>query len=142
MAEGWAHYTEQMMVDEGVGDGDPRVRVGQLLNALLRDARYLSAIGLHTGTMTLEESEALFREKALQDAGTARQQAARGARDPMYLSYTLGKLMILKLREDWKARQGEEYSLQKFHDRFLSYGSAPVPVIREAMLGPEAGPVL
>ena len=141
-AEGWAHYTEQMMLEEGVGGDDPKVAVGQLLNALMRDARFLSAIGLHTGNMTVEQSMALFMEKAYQDKATARQQAIRGTFDPGYLNYTLGKLMILKLRDDWKAKMGEAYSLKAFHDSFLSYGCAPVPVIRRAMLGPDAGPAL
>src|SRR5690606_23709338 len=97
-----------------------------LLNALMRDARFLSAIGLHTGNMTVEQSMALFMEKAYQDKATARQQAIRGTFDPGYLNYTLGKLMILKLRDDWKAKMGEAYSLKAFHDSFLSYGCAPV----------------
>ena len=91
-AEGWAHYTEEMMWDVGLGNGDPATHIGQLLNALMRNARYLSAIGLHSGTMTVEESEKLFLEKAFQDPGSARQQAARGTFDPAYLNYTLGKL--------------------------------------------------
>ena len=115
------------------------------MNALLRNVRFMSAIGLHTGTMDVAASDAMFREKAFQDPGNAKQQAVRGTFDPMYLSYTLGKLMIVKLHEDWKAARkaaGEPYSLQVFHDQFLSYGAAPVPVIRRAMLGPDAGPAL
>lgn len=142
MGEGWAHYTEEMMVNQGVGDGDPRVRIGQLINALLRDTRFLAAIGLHAEGMTVEEAETLFREKAFQDPGNARQQAKRGTHDPMYLSYTLGKLMILKLRADWKKEQGDDYTLKRFHDGFLSYGGAPVPVIRKAMLEDDSGDVL
>jgi uncharacterized protein (DUF885 family) len=142
MAEGWAHYAEEMMHDEGAGGGDPALAVGQLTDALLRNARYLSAIGLHTGGMKVEESVALFEGKAFADKPTARQQAVRGTFDPGYLNYTLGKLMIMKLREDWKARMGSQYSLKAFHDQFLSYGCAPVPVIRRAMLGQDAGPAL
>ena len=101
--EGWAHYTEEMMYDAGLGQDQPEMRVGMLSNALLRNVRFLSAICLHTGCMTLEESEKMFREKAFADAGNARQQALRGAYDPGYLAYTLGKLMIRKLRSDWLA---------------------------------------
>ncbi len=142
MGEGWAHYTEEMMWNAGVAKGDEQNHIGQLLNALLRNVRFVSAIGLHAKGMTVEESEKLFIDKAFQDEANASQQAVRGTFDPMYLSYTVGKLMILKLRQDWKAKVGSAYSLKAFHDRFLSHGAAPVPVIREAMLGPESGPAL
>lgn len=133
--EGWAHYTEQMMVDAGLDDGDPETRIGQLLNALLRNVRYLSAIGLHTGGMSVEESQAMFEEKAFQDFGNASQQALRGTYDPGYLNYTLGKLMINKLRHDWTAGRGGREAWGRFHDQFLSYGSPPVPLVRQQMLG-------
>jgi uncharacterized protein (DUF885 family) len=132
--EGWAHYAEEMMYDAGLGGGDPAMRVGMLANALLRDVRFLSAICLHAGCMSLEESEKMFREKAFADAGNARQQALRGTYDPGYLAYTLGKLMIRKLREDWLAANPAA-SPQQFHDRLLSYGSPPVPMVRQEMLG-------
>lgn len=135
--EGWAHYTEQMMVDAGLDEGDPETRIGQLLNALLRNVRYLSAIGLHTGGMTVEESQAMFEEKAFQDFGNASQQAYRGTYDPGYLNYTLGKLMINKLRDDWTAGRGGREAWGRFHDQFLSYGSPPIPLVRRQMLGPE-----
>jgi len=135
--EGWAHYTEQMMVDAGLGGGDPEVRIGQLLQALWRDVRYVSAIGLHTGGMTLEESEALFSEKAFLDAGNASQQAYRGTYDPGYLNYTLGKLMINKLRDDWTRGRGGREAWGRFHDEFLSYGTPPIPLLRREMLGPD-----
>jgi hypothetical protein len=134
-AEGWAHYTEEMMWEAGLGQGDPETHIGQLLNALLRNARYLSAIGLHTKGMTVAESERLFREQAYQDPGNARQQAARGTYDPAYLNYTLGKLMIRKLREEWTRNRGGQQSWREFHDRFLSYGGPPVPLVRRAMVG-------
>ncbi len=138
-AEGWAHYTEEMMLDAGLGDGLPAMHIGQLSNALRRDARFLSAIGLHTGGMSLEQSVALFRDKALQDEGTARQQAARGTFDPGYLNYTLGKLMVMQLRQDWLAsRGGGRKAWRGFHDQFLSYGGPPIPLVRAQMLG---GPV-
>ena len=132
--EGWAHYTEQMMVDAGLDEGDPETRIGQLLNALLRNVRYMSAIGLHAEGMTVEESQAMFEEKAFQDYGNAVQQAFRGTYDPGYLNYTLGKLMINKLREDWTTGRGGRESWGRFHDQFLSYGSPPIPLIRKQML--------
>ena len=134
-SEGWAHYTEQMMVDAGLGDGDPEIRIGQLQNALLRNVRYMSAIGLHTEGMTIEESQAMFEEKAFKDFGNASQQAYRGTYDPGYLNYTLGKLMINKLRDDWTAGKGGREAWGKFHDQFLSYGVPPIPLVREQMLG-------
>jgi hypothetical protein len=134
-SEGWAHYTEQMMVDAGLGDGDPEVRIGQLLNALLRNVRYMSAIGLHTEGMTIEESQQMFLDKAFQDFGNAQQQAHRGTYNPGYLNYTLGKLMINKLRTDWTAGRGGEEAWGRYHDAFLSYGQPPIPLIREQMLG-------
>jgi hypothetical protein len=140
--EGWAHYAEEMMWDAGLGSSDPRVHVGQLLKALLRDARYLSAIRMHAKGMSVADSETLFRERAFQDAGTARQQAARGTFDPAYLSYTLGKLLILKLRADWTADHAGKSALREFHDRFLSYGGPPIPLVREDMLGGKRGKML
>lgn len=140
--EGWAHYSEEMMWEAGVGDGDPKVHIGQLLNALLRNVRFMSAIGLHARGMTVEESEEMFVQKAFLDEKGAHQQAVRGTFDPLYLSYTLGKLMILKLRRDWKEKKGDAFSLKEFHDTILSYGPAPVTVIREIMLGENPGPPL
>jgi uncharacterized protein (DUF885 family) len=142
--EGWAHYVEEMMWEEGVAGQDPRAHIAQLLQALMRDVRFLSAIGLHTHGMTVAESHKLFVEQAFQDPGTARQQSMRGTVDPMYLNYTLGKLMILKLRADWRAKVGGggAFDLRAFHDRLLSYGDAPLPLIRRAMLGEDAGPPL
>lgn len=140
--EGWAHYTEQMMVDAGLGDGDPEVRIGQLLNALLRNVRYMSAIGLHAEDMSVEESQQMFAEKAFKDFGNASQQALRGTYDPGYLNYTLGKLMINQLRSDWTEGRGGEEAWGLFHDEFLSYGSPPVPLIRKQMLGDAEGSLL
>jgi hypothetical protein len=141
-AEGWAHYCEEMMWEAGLGNGRAEVHIGQLINALLRDVRYLSAIGLHTGGMTVAQSEALFRASAFQDPGNARQQAARGTYDPAYGNYTLGKLMIRKMREEWTASRGGRSSWKAFHDQFLSYGAPPIPMVRNAMLGDGAGPPL
>ncbi len=134
-SEGWAHYCEEMMWEMGLGNADSALHIGQIKDALLRDVRYLSAIGLHTGGMTVAESEAMFREKAFQDPGNARQQAARGTFDPAYGNYTLGKLMIRQLRDDWTATRGGRSSWRAFHDQFLSYGSPPIPLVRKAMMG-------
>ncbi len=148
-AEGWAHYAEELMWEAGFG-GDPRTRIGQIQNALLRNVRYLVALGLHAGEMTLEEAERMFREQAFQDPANARQQAARGTFDPAYLNYTLGKLMVRRLRDDWTAARGNgdardalhaRRHWREFHDRFLSFGGPPIPLVREAMLGPDSGPV-
>lgn len=138
-AEGWAHYTEEMMWDAGLGNGDAETHIGQLMNALLRNVRYLSAIGLHTGSMTVAESERMFLEQAFQDPGNARQQAARGTYDPAYLNYTMGKLMIRKLREDWTSSRGGRNAWKEFHDTFLSYGGPPIPLVRAAMQGAGGG---
>jgi uncharacterized protein (DUF885 family) len=139
MVEGWAHYGEEMMWEMGLNDGDPETHIGQLSNALLRDARFLSAIGLHTGGMSVAESERLFTDEAYQDVGSARQQAARGTYDPAYLNYTMGKLMIRKLRADWTASRGGQAAWREFHDAFLSYGGPPIPMVRKAMLGSDGG---
>jgi uncharacterized protein (DUF885 family) len=133
-AEGWAHYSEEMMWDEGLGEKNPEMHIGQLLNALLRNVRFISAIGLHTGKMTVAQSEQMFREVAFQDPGNARQQAARGTFDPAYLNYTMGKLMIRKLRDDWCAPRGGKAAWKSFHDQFLSYGGPPIPLVRKEML--------
>ncbi|MEO6091432.1 MAG: DUF885 domain-containing protein [Novosphingobium sp.] len=134
-AEGWAHYSEELMWEAGYGGGDPGVHVGQLSNALLRNCRFLSAIGLHARGMTQAQSEQMFREQCHQGAGTAEQQAARGTYDPAYLNYTLGKLMIRKLREDWTARNGGRAGWKAFHDGFLAFGGPPIPLIRQVMMG-------
>ena len=138
-AEGWAHYAEEMMWDMGLGDGNPETHIGQLTNALLRNVRFLSAIGLHTRGMTVEESERMFREEALTDAGTARQQAARGTYDPAYLNYTMGKLMIRKLRDDWTASRGGRQAWGQFPAVFLPSGGPPIPMVRRRMLGSAEG---
>ncbi len=131
-AEGWAHYTEEMMWDAGLNKGDPETHIGQLSNALLRDCRYLSAIGLHARGMTVAQSETMFQNECYQDLGNSRQQAARGTYDPAYLNYTMGKLMIRKLRDDWT--KGDRKKWKAFHDEFLSYGGPPIPLVRQAMM--------
>ena len=140
--EGWAHYTEEMMWDAGLHKADPVAHIGQLKEALLRNVRYLSALGLHTGGMTVQQSEQMFREKAFQDSANAHQQAMRGTFDPGYLNYTLGKLMIRQLRDDWCTTRGGRKAWGQFHDAFLSYGAPPIPLVREIMMGPSSGPLL
>jgi uncharacterized protein (DUF885 family) len=138
-AEGWAHYSEEMMWDAGLGAGAPDVHIGQLVEALLRDVRFVCSVGMHTQRMSVAECETLFREQAHTDPGSARQQAARGTFDPAYLNYTIGKLMIRKLREDWTATRGGRQAWKAFHDAFLAYGGPPIPLVREQMMGKGSG---
>jgi uncharacterized protein (DUF885 family) len=137
-AEGWGHYAEELVYEAGLENDSAESHVGQLSNALLRNCRYVSAIGLHARGMTQQQSYELFRNECFQDEGNARQQAARGTYDPAYLNYTLGKLMIRKLRDDWTATRGGRESWQAFHDTFLSYGGPPIPLVRRAMLGDDS----
>ena len=142
--EGWAHYCEQMMLDEGYGQPgagakDAReaklLRLGQLQDALLRNARFIVGIEMHTGNMTMEQAEEFFQKEGYQSKETAVVETKRGAGDPTYLYYTLGKLEIMKLRDDVKKKEGAAFSLQKFHDDFLHQGFPPIKIVREAMLG-------
>ncbi len=133
-AEGWAHYAEEMMWEAGVNGGTPQTHIGQLSNALLRDCRFLSAIGMHAKGMTQEQSRKMFVEQCYQDEGNARQQSARGTYDPAYLNYTMGKLLIRRLRQDWTATRGGQRAWKQFHDQFLSYGGPPIPLVRRAMM--------
>ncbi len=134
-AEGWAHYTEQMMLDEGYGGHDPKLRLGQLLDALLRDARFIVGIEMHIGRMTVGQGQTFFIKEGFQVPAVAEVEARRGTSDPTYLYYTLGKLQILKLRQDYQKLRGAEFSLQEFHDRFMRQGSVPMRIIRKSMLG-------
>ncbi len=134
-AEGWAHYCEEMMHDAGLGGDDPELHIGQLQEALLRNVRFISAIGLHTKGMTVADSKKMFIEQGFQDEANAEQQANRGTFDPAYLNYTMGKLMIRKLREDWCATRGGKTAWKQFHDAFLSYGGPPIPLVRKSMMG-------
>ena len=140
-AEGWAHYTEQMMLDEGYGNGDPKLRIGQLQDALLRDARYIVGIQMHTGKMTLDEGTQFFIKEGHQTPAVSEREAKRGTSDPTYLVYTLGKLEIMKLRADYKQKMGDKFSLEAFHNEFLQQGNPPIKIIREKMLGNDS-PVL
>lgn len=134
-AEGWAHYSEQMMVDQGWGNGDPRVRLAQLDEALLRECRYIVGVKLHTQGMSLKAAEQLFTGQCFQTPQVAVEESLRGTQDPMYGYYTLGKLMILKLRSDYRRTMGSAYTLQKFHDELLSRGDPPIPLLRPFILG-------
>ena len=143
--EGWAHYTEQMMIDEGYGrtpslpeERDTaylKLRLGQLQDALLRNARYVVAIRMHTGSMTMAQATEFFVTEGYQTRSNAEREVKRGTGDPTYLMYTLGKLQILKLRDDWMKQQKPEPRLRDFHDLFMRQGVAPVKVIRRALLG-------
>jgi uncharacterized protein (DUF885 family) len=137
-AEGWAHYAEQMMVDEGFGGGDPKYRLAQLQEALLRDCRYVVGIKLHTQGMTVEEGARVFVEKGFQEPANAYEESRRGAYNPTYLYYTLGKLLIQDLRDEYRAKTGA--SLKQFHDAFVAQGGLPIPLVRRILLGtPAAG---
>jgi len=158
--EGWAHYCEQMMLDEGYNapgigtlapSGTPEaeresklIRLGQLQDALLRDARFVVALRLHTGTggaMSIGEAEDFFVKEGYQSRPIAEVETKRGTSDALYLYYTLGKLEILKLREDVRAKQGAAFNLQQFHDDFMRQGFAPIKIIRRTMLHDDS-PVL
>ena len=139
--EGWAHYAERMMVEQGYVRS-PQDELGQLMEALLRDCRFICAIKMHTQGMTVDEATRFFMENAFMEELPARKEAMRGTFDPMYLNYTLGKLMILKLRDDYRQAKGDAYSLKGFHDEFLSYGAPPIPLVREMMLGEGSGDIL
>jgi len=139
--EGWAHYCEQMMIDEGYGNGDLKLRLGQLQDALLRDARFIVGIGIHTGKMTFDQGVDFFVKEGYQTHITGERETRRGTSDPTYLYYTLGKLEILKLREDYRNLKGSAFSLQEFHDTFLKQGMPPIKIVRKKMLGNDS-PVL
>jgi uncharacterized protein (DUF885 family) len=140
-AEGWAHYCEQMMLDEGYGNGDLKLRLGQLQDALLRNARYIVGIQMHTGKMTYEQAIDFFVKEGYLTHANGEREAKRGTADPTYLYYTLGKLEILRLREDYKRMKGAAFSLEEFHNSFLKQGFPPIKIVRRAMLGNDS-PVL
>jgi hypothetical protein len=132
--EGWAHYTEQMMWEEGYREGDPRFRMAQLAEALVRNCRMVCSIRLHAHGMSVDEASSFFEENAYYPPTPARKEAERGTFDPGYLSYTVGKLQILRLREDIRSAQGSGFSLKQFHDDMLSRGAPPVELMREVLL--------
>ena len=140
--EGWAFYCEQMMLDEGLHGDAPEYRLAQLQLALQRVCRYLVAIAMHTGSMTVAQAAEFFRVNAYMTPNNAMVEALRGTDDPGYLRYQLGKFMILNLRADVKRKQGAAFDLGSFHDAFLAQGGLPIKLIRRAMLGTDAGPQL
>jgi uncharacterized protein (DUF885 family) len=133
--EGWAHYCEQMMLDEGYGNGDLNLRLGQLQDALLRDARYIVGIQMHTGKMTYEQGVDFFVKEGFQTRTNGERETKRGTSDPTYLYYTLGKLQILKLREDYRKVRGPQFTIEEFHNKLLSQGMPPIRLLRRALLG-------
>jgi uncharacterized protein (DUF885 family) len=146
-AEGWAHYCEQMMLDQGYGQPGAGaktareatfLRLGQLQDALLRDSRFVVGIQMHTGKMSFDEAIAFFEKEGYQSHETGVMETKRGTADPTYLYYTLGKLEIMKLREDMRKKEGAAFSLQKFHDAFLGQGFPPIKIVRETLLGDES----
>jgi uncharacterized protein (DUF885 family) len=146
-AEGWAHYCEQMMLDEGYGqpgvgaknDRESKLlRLGQLQDALLRDARFVVGIRMHTQNMSMDDAIDFFVKEGYQSHNTGVVETKRGTSDPTYLYYTLGKLEILKLRADVQQKEGAAFSLQAFHDEFLKQGSPPIKIVRRAMLGDDS----
>ena len=134
-AEGWAHYTEQMMVEQGLGDGDPKLKVAQLEMALLRDCRFIASIEMHTKGKSVDDAIQIFKKECGSPEPEARREAYRGTRDPGYINYTVGKLEILKLRDDYRAKMGDKFSLIDFHDRLLAGGLVPIKIIRREMMG-------
>ena len=133
--EGWAHYTEELVIEQKYDKIEfIKIHVGQLLMALLRNCRFISSVSMHCRDMTVEESKKLFMEKALMSEKAAEMEARRGTFDPMYLNYNLGKLIIMKLRKDYEKEQGKNYSLKKFHDTFMKFGGVNLMIIRQNML--------
>jgi uncharacterized protein (DUF885 family) len=148
--EGWAHYSEQMMLDQGYGQPgagakDEReaklIRLGQLQDALLRDARFVNSIKLHTGQFTFDQAVDFFVKEGYQSHSVGLMESKRGTADATYLYYTLGKLEIMKLRADMMKKQGASFNLEQFHNDFMRQGPAPIKIIRKAMLHDDS-PVL
>jgi uncharacterized protein (DUF885 family) len=136
--EGWAHYSEQMMIEQGFGDDDPRIRLGQLSQSLIRLCRLIVSIKMHTEDMTIDQATRFFVDNARCERLPARAEAERGAFDPGYLTYALGKMQIETLRDDLKRAVGDRFTLREFHDRLLGIGMAPLWVHRELLLEGES----
>jgi hypothetical protein len=132
--EGWAHYTEQMMIDEGFGKEDPANRLAMLGDALLRNCRFAASVAIHTRGATVEQAAKRFMNDCHQDTQTAKEQAVRGTFDPGYFAYTLGKLQILALREEARKRMGGAFTLKRFHDELLSHGAPPIALVHDRVL--------
>ena len=142
VVEGWAHYCEQMMIEAGFRRNDPTMKLGQLAEALVRLARFVVCIRLHCEDMSVEQGMRFFRDEAFLEEATARREAERGTFDPTYLVYSAGKLMMLKLRRDYKEQQTGKFSLRGFHDAVLAHGSAPFSALRSLMLNDASDAVL
>jgi len=140
--EGWAHYTEQMMMEAGFRRDDPTLKLGQLAEALIRLGRFIVSIRLHVEDWSVEQGMRFFRDECFMEEGGARREAERGTFDPTYLVYSVGKLMLLKLRRDYKEQQGAKYSQRAFHDQLLGNGTATFGVQRQLMLGDSSGVLL
>lgn len=137
--EGWAHYAEQMMIEEGFGGGNPKLRLGQLADSLLRLCRFVAGIRLHTEAMTVDQATRFFMDNAFMQETPSRIEAERGTFDPMYLVYSLGKLAIIKMREDYRRYKGNDFSLKEFHDLLLQNGNAPLWAHRQLLMPGEKG---
>ena len=140
--EGWAHYCEHMMAEVGFRRGDVTIKLGQLAEALVRLARFVVAIRIHCEDLSVEQGMRIFRDEAFLEEPTARREAERGTFDPMYLVYSVGKLMMLKLRRDYKDRQPGKFSIRAFHDAVLAQGSAPFWAHRNLLLDDASDAVL
>ena len=137
--EGWAHYTEELFAENIYATQFPRYRLAQIQDALLRACRYMTSIGLHTQGWSIEQGTKFFMENAYVEEVLARQQTIRGTFDPGYLLYTLGKLYIKQMREDYRKKMGENFTLKDFHDALLQYGNPPLPMVRARLLGSSFG---
>jgi uncharacterized protein (DUF885 family) len=131
-SEGWAHYCEQMTVEQGFGGNDLRMQLAQLSEALVRDCRYVVGVQLHTGGWTVEQGVELFREQCFMEPANALEETKRGTYNPTYLYYTLGKLEIQDLARDYMAQK--HATLKQFHDAFVAQGALPVPLVRKILL--------
>jgi hypothetical protein len=140
--EGWAHYTEQMMVEAGFRRNDQTFKLGQLAEALIRLGRFIVGIRLHVQDWSVEQGVRFFRDECFMEEGGARREAERGTFDPTYIVYSAGKLMLLKLRRDYKEQQGAKYSQRVFHDQLLGNGTATFAAQRQLMLGDSTGDLL
>jgi uncharacterized protein (DUF885 family) len=139
--EGWAHYSEQMMQQQGLENNSPKLHLAQLQDALLRDCRLVAAVSMHIKGMSLADAAKMMADRCFQPPPVAYKEARRGTVDPGYFSYTLGKLMILKLRADVQAKEGDSFTLAHFHDRFLNAGLVPIKIIRREIMHAD-GPLL
>jgi uncharacterized protein (DUF885 family) len=140
--EGWAHYCEEMMIEAGFARQQPSIKLGQLAESLVRLARFIVCIRLHAEDMSVEQGMRFFRDEAFMEEAGARREAERGTFDPTYLVYSVGKLMLLKLRRDYKQQAGKAFSLKTFHDTLLANGTAPFWLHRALMLPGDSGDLL